>query len=69
MIKVIDMTIRLNNNQDKALLSSKDLMQINRERIRDRRLRKGSLISGQILGTASSDNIIELFPNEPDMAI
>lgn len=69
MIKVIDMTIRLNNNQDKALLSSKDLMQINRERIRDRRLRKGSLISGQILSTPSSDNIIELFPNEPDMAI
>ena len=66
MIKVINMTKLFNYNQDKASLSSEDLMQINRERIRDRRLRKGSLISGQTLSTASTDIIIELFPTEPD---
>ena len=53
----------------KFTLTSEDLMQINRKRIRDRRLRKGSLISGQTLSTASTDIIIELFPTEPDMAI
>ena len=69
MIKVINMTILFKNNQDKTAISSKDLMQMNRERIHNRRLRKGSLISGQILSTASFDNIIELYPAEHDMAI
>ena len=49
--------------------SPDELMRLRRERIRDRRLRKGSLISGRILSLTESDNLIELYPAELDAAI
>lgn len=49
--------------------SPDELMRMRRERIRDRRLRKGSLISGRILSLTESDNLIELYPLELDAAI
>lgn len=68
--KVIFMTILTNtNNRSSAPLTYKDYMKLRREKIRDRRLRTGSLISGQILSLTPSDNLIELYPTEPDMAI
>lgn len=54
---------------DKDYYSSDELMRLRRERIRDRRLRKGSLISGQILSISSADNMIRLEPDELDAAI
>ena len=68
--KVIFMTILTNtNNRSSAPLTYKDYMKLRREKIRDRRLRTGSLISGQILSLTPSDNLIELYRTEPDMAI
>ena len=53
---------------DLSELSSDELMELRRRKVRDRRLRDGSLISGRILRAAHSadDNLIELFP---DMSI
>ena len=49
--------------------SADELIQLRRQRIRDRRLRKGSLISGQILSLTPGDNLIELYPARLDTAI
>ena len=49
--------------------SPDELMRLRRERVRDRRLRKGSLISGQILSISTADNVIEFDPVEFDAAI
>lgn len=49
--------------------SPNELMRLRRERIRDRRLRKGSLITGKILSLTENDNLIELYPAELDAAI
>ena len=49
--------------------SPDELMRLRRERVRDRRLRKGSLISGQILSLTPSDNLIKLYPDRLDAAI
>ena len=46
-----------------------ELMQLRRQKVRDRRLRKGSLICGQILSINSADNVIEFDPGEFDAAI
>ncbi len=54
---------------DKDYYSSDELMRLRRGRIRDRRLRKGSNICGQILRIASADNMIRLEPDELDAAI
>ena len=68
--EVIDMTVPINTNDPSSTpLTYKDYMKLRREKVRDRWLKKGSLISGQILSTASIDNIVELFPTEPNMAI
>lgn len=49
--------------------SSDELRRLRRERVRERRLRKGSLISGKILSLTPSDNLIELYPARLDAAI
>lgn len=49
--------------------SADELIQLRRQRIRDRRLRKGSLICGQILSISTADNVIEFDPGEFDTAI
>ena len=49
--------------------SANELIQLRRQRIRDRRLRKGSLICGQILSLTPSDNLIKLYPDRLDAAI
>ena len=49
--------------------SAEELIQLRRQRIRDRRLRKGSLICGQILSISTVDNVIEFDPVEFDAAI
>ena len=49
--------------------SSDELMQLRRQKIRDRRLRKGSLICGQILSIPTADHVIEFDPVEFDAAI
>ena len=53
---------------DLSKISADELMELRRRRVRDRRLRSGSLITGRILSTRhrSDDNLIELFP---DMSI
>ena len=49
--------------------SADELMQLRRQKIRDRRLRKGSLICGQILRISSADHVVEFDPVEFDAAI
>ena len=65
MTRVID----LSNEKDKTMLTSIELMNLRRQHIRDRRIRKGSILCGQILSTASDNSIIELYPEKDDMAI
>ena len=65
MTRIID----LSNEKDKTMLTSIELMNLRRQHIRDRRIRKGSIICGQILSTASDNSIIELYPEKDDMAI
>ena len=59
----------VSTEQNIEILTSAELMKRHRKHIRDPRLRKGSDICGQILGAASDNSIIELFPDEIDMAI
>ncbi len=68
---MVNMTRNSNvrTEQNIEILTSAELMKRHRKHIRDRRLRKGSDICGQILGAASDNSIIELFPDEIDMAI
>ena len=68
---MVNMTINSNvsTEQNIEILTSPELMKRHRKHIRDPRLRKGSDICGQILGAASDNSIIELFPIEIDMAI
>ena len=49
--------------------SADELIQLRRQRIRDRRLRKGALICGQILSITSVDHLIEYDPADFDNAI
>ena len=49
--------------------SADELIQLRRQRIRDRRLRKGSLICGQILSMSTAESVIEFDPGEFDTAI
>ena len=63
MTRIIDLT------NDKTMLTSIELMNLRRQHIRDRRLRKGSIICGQILSEPSDNSIIELYPEKDDMAI
>ena len=59
-------TVRIHNMDD---YSADELMQLRRQRVRDRRLKKGSLICGQILSISSADHVIEFDPGEFDTAI
>ena len=63
MTRIIDLT------NDKTMLTSIELMNLRRQHIRDRRLRKGSIICGQILSEPSDNSIIELYPENDDMVI
>lgn len=63
MTRIID----LSNEKDKTMLTSIELMKLRRQHIRDRRLRKGSIICGQVLSTASDNSIIELYPENDDI--
>lgn len=51
------------------MLTSIELMNLRRQHIRERRIRKESIICSQILSTASDNSIIELYPEKDDMAI
>lgn len=57
--------IKLNDD----LYTTEDLMRLRRDRIRERRMRKGSLICGQILSINSADNLVNLEPVELNAAI
>lgn len=59
----------LKNEKEIALLTSTELMKLHRQHIRDRRVRKGSIICGQILSAISDNSIIELYPENDDMVI
>ena len=61
--------INLTNEKDIASLTSAELIKLRRQHIRERRIRKGSIICGQVLSTASDNSIIELYPEKDDMAI
>lgn len=65
------MTVYKNTNHmiEKSCYSAEDLMRLRRERIRDRRLREGSLLCGQILRAFPSDNLIELVSVKLDKAM
>lgn len=65
MTRIIDLT----NEKDKTMLTSIELMNLRRQHIRERRIRKGSILCGQVLSTASDNSIIELYPEKDDMAI
>ena len=57
------------NEKDITSLTSIELMKLRRQHIRDRRMRKGSIICGQILSEPSDNSIIELYPEKDDMVI
>ena len=59
----------LKNEKEIALLTSTELMKLHRQHIRDRRVRKGSIICGQILSATSDSSIIELYPGSDDIAM
>lgn len=59
----------LKNEKEIALLTSTELMKLHRQHIRDRRVRKGSIICGQILSTTFDNSIIELYPGSDDIAM
>lgn len=65
------MTVYKNINTiiEKDDYTAEDLMRLRRERVRDRRLRKGSLISGQILSITPTDHLIAYEPADFDKAI
>ncbi|WP_407385631.1 hypothetical protein [Ruminococcus sp.] len=65
MTRIID----LSNEKDKTMLTSIELMNLRRQHIRERRIRKGSILCGQVLSTASDNSIIELYPENDDMVI
>ena len=68
--KVIYMTIFSNDDiQNNTPLTYKDYMKLRREKIRDRRMRTGSFISGQILSLKPPNKLVELYPAVIDMAI
>lgn len=57
------------NEKDIASLTATELMKLHRQHIRDRRVRKGSIICGQILSVASDKSIIELYCEKFEKAI
>lgn len=59
----------LKNEKEIALLTSTELMKLHRQHIRDRRVRKGSIICGQILSATSDNSIIEFYPGSDDIAM
>ena len=59
----------LKNKKEIALLTSTELMKLHRQHIRDRRVRKGSIICGQILSATFDNSIIELYPGSDDIAM
>ena len=65
MTRIIDFI----NEKDITSLTSTELMKLRRQHIRDRRVRKGSIICGQVLSTASDNSIIELYPENDNMVI
>lgn len=65
MTRIIDLT----NEKDKTMLTSIELMNLRRQHIRDRRIRKGSILCGQVLSEPSDNSIIELYPEKDDMVI
>ena len=64
-----NMTMITNGMHNDPSASPLELMRLRRDRIRERRLRKGAVISGMTLNREVQDNLIELFPAHPDLAM
>ena len=57
----MNMTLYTNTYGETRSYTPEELLRLRREKVRDRRLKEGSLLSGHILGTRA-DNLIELYP-------
>ena len=64
-----NMTMITNGMHNDPSVSPMELMRLRRDRIRERRLRKGAVISEMTLNREVQDNLIELFPAHPDLAM
>ena len=67
--KVIIMTLFDTKNSDLRSYAPDELMRRRRERVRDRRLREGSMMTGRVLTPDKAGNIIELYPDSLPLAL